>query len=210
MQRSNWRPSRIWLNMSPEFEDITSQDRLGRIPCSSARRITGWPMPIWISVSGLDETLQPLSASRSKSRSSSVLQCTCTCSGPEQAVVVELRDPLGDRRAPDAAGVEHRRHAQLARRARPRRSSARRAAAPTSVSATPIVTSPSSPGSSLLADPARVGEPLARARRTPARRGRRVVAVARTARGCRRRGAPAARRRRAPACCCSARSRGSW
>ena len=68
--------------MSPEFEDITSQDRLGRIPCSSARRITGCPMPIWISVSGLEDTLQSLSASLRKSRSSSVLQCTCTWSGP--------------------------------------------------------------------------------------------------------------------------------
>ena len=82
MQRSNWRPMRIWLNMSPEFEDMTSHDRLGRIPCSSARRITGCPMPIWISVSGLEDTLQSLSASRRKLRSSSVLQCTCTCSGP--------------------------------------------------------------------------------------------------------------------------------
>ncbi len=84
MQRANWSPIRIWLNMSPELPDITSQLRLSVSPRSSARRIGGWPMPIWISVSGLVEIFASEARSSSHSWAEQVLQWTCTMSGPSR------------------------------------------------------------------------------------------------------------------------------
>ena len=209
MQRSNWRPMRIWLNMSPEFDDITSHDRLGRSPCSSARRITGCPMPIWISVSGLEETLQSLSASLRKLRSSSVLQCTCTWSGPSspwwsssgipsvigepqlQPVCSTVGTPssCAERASaivwskgsrPDLGQRHAHRHQRVVR------------------------------GQLAGADPARVGQALLVVGEHRLGRRSRVVAVGEQRADPRVAQTLKRARRRAPGCCCSARSRGSW
>ena len=61
-----------------------SQPRLGVIPRSISRWVTGKPIPICSSVSGVTETEAPASASRSSSRPLQALQWTCTWRSPSR------------------------------------------------------------------------------------------------------------------------------
>ena len=61
LSKPRWVPmvARIVPNRWPPFDEQTSIDRLGRMPCSSRRPVAGQPWPICSSMSGEIEALTP-------------------------------------------------------------------------------------------------------------------------------------------------------
>ena len=143
-QRLKPRPWRIWLNRSPLLREMMSQDRVGAIPCRSQAANAGRPMPMLSSVSTEIETLAPARARTCHSSSARVLQCTCTWSGPSRPAASSSRMPFGQ--APHAAGVGDHQLADRSRAAAISAAVADSGMTPTSVSATPSVTSAESEG----------------------------------------------------------------
>ena len=116
MQRWNWRPSRIWANMSPEQHEITSHPSEGRPPRSSQRRITGRPIPICISVSGVDDTAAPARESIPELLVRERVAVHVDLARAQQPVRLHLAHSHADLRAPDAPGVRGEERVELPRR----------------------------------------------------------------------------------------------
>jgi len=139
--RSYARPSRICAKRSPELSETMSQLSVGRMPWRAHASNASRPMPMLSSVSGEIDTFAPACARRSQSVSSSVLQCTWTCSGPRSpCACISFTPPVIAE--PHTQPVCATRRASTRRAARISSTVSAHGIAPTSVSATPILTSP--------------------------------------------------------------------